>query len=114
VIWAAWHLPLFFLPGTDSEGRSFFVYLLHVTAISVALGWLYWRSSGSLLLPMLMHAAINNTGGLVPASLPYRVAVFSFDASRVAWISVAVAWGMAAVLLVDMRRASTRAMDDAR
>lgn len=114
VIWAAWHLPLFFMPGTDSASRSFLVYLLHVTAISVALGWLYWRSSGSLLLPMLMHAAINNTAELVPAALPYGVAVFSFEASPVAWMSVAVGWGMAAVLLVDMRRASIGAIRDAR
>jgi membrane protease YdiL (CAAX protease family) len=108
VIWAVWHLPLFLIPGTGSDGQSFFVYLLHVVAISVALGWLYWRSSGSLFLPMLLHAAVNNLGGLVPGALPYRVPVFSFEASAISWMALAVSWGIAAVLLGHMHRARTR------
>src|SRR5262249_21354800 len=35
VIWATWHLPLFFIPGADLLGQSFPVYLLQVTALSV-------------------------------------------------------------------------------
>lgn len=38
IIWACWHLPLFFIPGADTFGESFPVYLLSVTALSVA--WL--------------------------------------------------------------------------
>ena len=66
IIWAVWHLPLFFIPGSGSDGQSFPLYLAHVTALSVAMGWLYWKSAGSLLVVMVMHAAINNTGSLVP------------------------------------------------
>ncbi|MFS8085453.1 MAG: CPBP family intramembrane glutamic endopeptidase, partial [Acidobacteriota bacterium] len=61
VFWASWHLPFFFIAGTDKSGQSFPVYLLAVTALSVAMAWLYWRTNGSLLLTMLMHAAVNNT-----------------------------------------------------
>src|SRR5262245_54877009 len=50
VIWACWHLPLFFAHGADTYGQSFFVYLLQVTALSVAIAWLYVRTGGSLLL----------------------------------------------------------------
>src|SRR5437867_2658916 len=53
VIWAAWHLPLFYLRGADTYGQSFPVYLLQVTALSVAMAWLYWRTHRSLLLTML-------------------------------------------------------------
>ena len=106
VIWAVWHLPLFFIPGSGSDGQSFVIYLAHVIALSVATSWLYWRSSGSLFLPMLMHAAVNNTTGLVPGALSYRVPVFSVEASIVAWTSVAVAWAIAVVLLVQMRGAT--------
>ena len=28
VLWACWHLPLFFIPGADTSGQSFPVYLL--------------------------------------------------------------------------------------
>ena len=61
VIWASWHLPLFFFPASDTLGQSFPLYLVQVTALSVAVAWLYWRTGGSLLLVMLLHAAVNNT-----------------------------------------------------
>jgi len=57
VIWALWHVPLFFLQGSDSAGQSFPIYLLHVTALSVAMSWLYWKTEGSLLLVMLMRSS---------------------------------------------------------
>jgi membrane protease YdiL (CAAX protease family) len=105
VIWAAWHLPLFFIPGSGSDGQSFPLYLVHVTALSVAMGWLYWKSAGSLFVVMVMHASINNTASLVPAALPAPVPVFSVNGSLLAWTTAAVAWIVAAALLYDMRGA---------
>ena len=105
VIWALWHLPLFFLPGSGSEGQSFPIYLLHVTALSVAMSWLYWKTSGSLLLVMLMHASVNNTTGIVPAALPGAVAPMSLEGTVVAWGTVGVSWAVALLLLSRMRGA---------
>jgi membrane protease YdiL (CAAX protease family) len=105
VLWAAWHLPLFFLPQADSYGQSFPVYLLHVTATSVAMAFLYWRTGGSLLLVMLMHAAVNNTTGIVPAAVPGASNPLSFQGSSVAWLTVIASWAIAAVLLWRMRGA---------
>jgi membrane protease YdiL (CAAX protease family) len=53
-----------------STGQSFTIYLLAVTALSVAIASLYWRTKGSLPLTLLMHAAIDNTTGIVPAGAP--------------------------------------------
>ena len=39
-------------------------------SISVTLAWLYARTDGSLLLTMLMHAAVNNTKDIVPSAVP--------------------------------------------
>jgi membrane protease YdiL (CAAX protease family) len=106
LVWASWHLPLFFLPGTDSYGQSFIVYLLAVTALSVALAWLYWRTNGSLFLTMLMHAAINNTAGIVsPAPRP-GTSPFALDAPFVAWATAALLWIAAVYFLIRMRRAT--------
>ena len=69
-IWASWHLPLFFLPDSDTYHQSFIVYITQVTAISVAMAWLWERTGRSLLLIMLMHAAINNTQDIIPAAVP--------------------------------------------
>jgi membrane protease YdiL (CAAX protease family) len=104
VIWAVWHLPLFVLPNTGSEGQSFPLYVSHVTAVSIAMAWLYWKTDGSLLLVMLMHASINNTSEFIPARVPGAEDSWSFSGSVVGWASVAVAWLIAIPLLARMRR----------
>jgi CAAX protease family protein len=103
VIWACWHLPFFFIAGTDKSGQSFPLYLLGGTALSVAMAWLYWRTNGSLLLTMLLHAAVNNTKDIVPSAVTTATNAFSLSSSRVAWVSVAILWTCAAYFLIRMR-----------
>jgi membrane protease YdiL (CAAX protease family) len=102
VIWASWHLPLFFYPGADTAGQSFPVYLLQVTALSVAMAWLYWRTDGSLLLVMLLHAAVNNTKDVVPSAVADVTDPFALSRSPVAWLTVALLWICAAYFLARM------------
>jgi membrane protease YdiL (CAAX protease family) len=109
ILWATWHLPLFFVPASDTFGQSFPLYLLQVTALSVALAWLYWRTEGSLLLVMLLHAAINNTKDIVPSATPGATNVLALGASLVAWLTVALLWIAAAYFLVRMSRSALRA-----
>ena len=102
---ACWHLPFFFIPGSDNFGRSFPVYLLSVTALSVAMAWLYWRTNGSLLLTMLMHAAVNNTN-LVPSAVSPGANPFTLSAPLVAWLTAALLWICAVYFTVRMRGVS--------
>ena len=104
IIWATWHLPLFFFPGSDTLGQSFPLYLLEVTAVSVALAWLYWRTGGSLLLVMLLHAAINNTKDIVPSADLYATNPWGLSHSLVGWLTVALLWIAAAYFLFRMRK----------
>jgi membrane protease YdiL (CAAX protease family) len=106
VVWACWHLPLFFLRGADTYGQSFVVYLLQVIALSVAMAWLYGRTHGSLLLVMLMHAAINNTKDIVPSAVPGATNALALSPSLVAWLTVALLWLGAGYFLVRMPRAA--------
>jgi membrane protease YdiL (CAAX protease family) len=103
MIWACWHLPFFLIPGSDNYGQSFPVYLLAVTAISVAMAWLYWRSNGSLLLTMLMHAAINNTAGIVASPPSPGASPFTNNPPLLAWFTAALLWICALFFLVQMR-----------
>ncbi|MBA4072916.1 MAG: hypothetical protein C0497_13915 [Gemmatimonas sp.] len=103
VIWAVWHLPLFYAPYSNTYGQSFPLYLLQVVAISIAMGWLYWRTQGSLLLVMLFHAAINNTANIVPSRLEGATDAMSLHASTVGWTTVALLWAAAAYFLYSMR-----------
>lgn len=104
ILWACWHLPLFFVRGSDTFGQSFFLYLMQVTALSVALGWLYWRTQGSLLIVMLMHAAANNTSNIVPSAVPGASNPFALSNSLVAWLTVILLWIFALYFLLRMRK----------
>jgi membrane protease YdiL (CAAX protease family) len=112
VVWAAWHLPLFYLRGTDSTGQPFVPYLLAVTALSVAFAALYWRSRGSLLLTMILHAAINNTSGIVPSRLPGASDPLALEATPMAWLTAASLWVVAGGLLTWMARARVKSLPD--
>lgn len=102
LIWAFWHLPQFFVRGGDSHGQSFWVFVLQVTAISVTMAWLYLRVGGSLLPLMLLHSAINNSKDIVPSATVGATHIFGLDASRVAWLTVALLWLCAAYFLARM------------
>lgn len=106
IIWATWHLPLFFVATADTFGQSFPLYLLQVTALSIAAAWLYWSTKGSLLLVMLLHAAINNTKGIVPSAAANATNPFTLNASLVGWLTVGFLWIAAAFFLVRMRASS--------
>lgn len=65
VIWAVFHLPLFFtLTGSSQADWSFTNFLISTAAMSVLYTWMYNNTRGSVLLAYLLHAAAN-TGSLV-------------------------------------------------
>lgn len=104
LLWAFWHLPQFFIPEADTYGQSFIVFVLQVTALSVAIAWLFVRSHGSVLLTMLMHSAVNNSKDIVPSATPGASNTFGLVASPVAWLTVAALWICGAYLLIQMRK----------
>jgi membrane protease YdiL (CAAX protease family) len=104
VIWAVWHLPLFFIPGIETTGQSFPLYALGVIALSVAIAWLYANTNGSLFLTMLMHSAINNTKDIVPTGARPPGNPFSLSASLMGWITAALLWICAGYWLLRLGR----------
>jgi uncharacterized protein len=111
-IWALWHLPFFFIAGVDKTGQSFPVFVLGSVALSAAMAWLYWRTNGSLLITMLMHAAMNDTTELVPTTTAGATNPLSLNASLVAWLALGIMWIIAAWCLFQMRGASLTCNDD--
>jgi uncharacterized protein len=105
LIWACWHLPLFFVPGISQTGQSFPVYLLMVPALSVAIAWLYGHTNGSLLLAMLMHGAINQTAKILPTADAAATNPLALSNSLVAWLTLAFLWIGAGYFLVRMPKA---------
>jgi lactobin A/cerein 7B family class IIb bacteriocin len=50
LIWACWHIPLWFIGGTEQAGQSFLQFVPSVLMLSVVLAWLYNNTGQSLLL----------------------------------------------------------------
>ena len=62
-LWASWHLPMFFIPGSPQYADSFFYsfsrYVCLVTFWSIIMTMLYNRTNGSVLVCMMFHAFLN-------------------------------------------------------
>lgn len=102
VVWAAWHLPQFFIRDADTYSQSFWVFSIEVVALSVAMSWLFAQVKGSLWPLMLIHSAVNNSKDVVPSGLPSGGSVFGLEASPVAWLTAGVLWLCAIVFLFRM------------
>jgi uncharacterized protein len=88
IIWACWHLPLFFIPNTSQFGFPFIIFVIEDIYLATIFTWVYNRTNGSLIFPILFHAAFNTTVTLLysnPLSYfvnslnGYTVIYFSFQ-----------------------------------
>jgi hypothetical protein len=61
IIWALWHLPLFFIvtPGAIQGYTPFYVFLVTTVSMRFLFSWAYHRGGGSILSNMLFHTASN-------------------------------------------------------
>lgn len=102
-LWALWHLPVFFmLPGNGNYGQSFPLFFIGVIPLSIAMGWLFVHTKGSILLAMLMHAAVNNTHEIVRSGYAV-VGPLSLNTTMVAWLTLLLLWVGAGYFLMRMR-----------
>lgn len=69
VIWALWHLPLFFMSGTFQSRIPFFMFFLFTLPLTMVFTWIHNGTGGSILLVMLFHGAVNTTAALVQSSM---------------------------------------------
>lgn len=106
VLWACWHLPLWFIPGTFQSAQSFPVYLLGVTAASVLLGWIH-NGTGSLLLVVLAHSA-SDVGDNLRSNLLGEVAATQASDYHLIRTALTVLVAVAVLLLTRGRLAAPR------
>lgn len=60
LIWAFWHLPLFFIPGTSQSGLgrplpSFVMFTIQVLALTVIYTWIYRKTRRSIWSAIFLH-----------------------------------------------------------
>lgn len=95
-IWLLWHAPLFATGEFSLDQVAPFAITLF--GGSLALTWLYNRSGGSVLQPMLMHAAINAVG----AGYVFRM-FHGAELTRMWWVYAAV-WAVAGGIFAAVMR----------
>jgi uncharacterized protein len=67
--WFAWHIPAYAFLNKGAED-PLLPFALISLPFSVLLTWAYFRSNGSLLLPILLHGSINAAYYTLAAALP--------------------------------------------
>jgi len=73
LVWAFWHLPGFFMTGSDMGGFSLFgfgFFAIFAICTRIIWNWMVNRTAGSVLIAILLHAATNT------ASLNLRPQLF--------------------------------------
>jgi uncharacterized protein len=98
-IWVLWHTPLWLIRDSGFASISLLAFAALGLGGSVIYTWLYNSTGGNVLLPMLLHGALNAGLMLLP------------DVAFAWWIAVAITWAVAATLVVlhgpdDLARAA--------
>lgn len=98
IIWAAWHLPLFYVPGASQYGASFAPYAVGVVGLSVVFTWLFNRSA-SVAVATVLHGSYNASLVLYP--LP--AGKLTDGAGEVLTFGAVAVWALALALVVATR-----------
>ncbi|UMZ73746.1 CPBP family intramembrane glutamic endopeptidase [Natranaerofaba carboxydovora] len=69
VMWAFWHIPLFYASATYQANFPFGWYLLNTIFLSIIFTWFFNSTGGSIFIAMLLHGAVNAPSGWVPLEL---------------------------------------------
>jgi uncharacterized protein len=59
VLWALWHLPLFFNPDTHYSNLPFVLQLAFQIPVAILFTWVFNSTGGSVLMAILLHAVLN-------------------------------------------------------
>ena len=81
LIWALWHLPLFWVEGTSQNtlyafpGIGFWAFILQGVLFTVLFGWVYDRTDRSILSAILLHWSVNAAANTLYPFGPVAIAV---------------------------------------
>jgi membrane protease YdiL (CAAX protease family) len=70
ILWACWHLPLFWSGvWTPPTIPNIVMFILMTTSLTIIMTWVFNNAKGSLLITMLMHASFNTFANRIEAPL---------------------------------------------
>jgi membrane protease YdiL (CAAX protease family) len=92
LVWWAWHLPMFFLPGTTQYdwglfGSMFWLFAMNVFLLTILMTLAHNANQRSVLAAILIHFSYNVTLSLL---VPYSVQTFAFMTTFLAALVVGI------------------------
>ncbi|RLM42063.1 CPBP family intramembrane metalloprotease [Haloarcula sp. Atlit-47R] len=97
LVWAVWHLPLFYIPSeTIYYDNPFLGFAVSITLLSVLMTWVYNSTNGSLLPALLMHTSWNWAQGMFP--------ILDSDPASLAMVGLLVAATIVVVVYSGSKR----------
>lgn len=89
VIWAIWHWPLWFIPGTSQTQRDFIAFIITTIAVSFLLTTII-NATKSIFMCLIFHALLNSfwsvyvpNDKVLPAFLTFIFGIFVFIVCKV-------------------------------
>ena len=101
IIWTVWHLPLFFISDSAQHSLPFGMYALLTIPLTVLITWVYHGSGDSLLLVMLLHAAVNTWSG------PLMISPEAAGSIRPLVLVVILTWTVTLLIMAGRRGVRT-------
>jgi membrane protease YdiL (CAAX protease family) len=96
VVWALWHVPLFFIKDTYQYNQGawsewFWLFMIGIIPLSVIFTWIFNNTNRSTLAVILFHFMVNFTDQILNATM--RTDLYSTILWILAALVVAVIWG---------------------
>ena len=60
IIWASWHIPLFFIEGAPQEKMTMSLFFISVVSTSIVMTWLYNNSNSNVFVALTYHSIGNS------------------------------------------------------
>ena len=95
VIWALWHLPLFWISGDFHQQLPISWFIIQTITLTFIYTWIFNATNQSLLIILLFHAASNTAFGVLPM-LPE----LANGSTQPAWILVILQFAAVCLLLL--------------
>jgi len=99
--WIVWHLPVFFLPGTNQSLVPFWMFILAVIPLGVMMTWVYNNTNKSIFAAAFFHTVGNLAHEL------FRIMPTASEPSLTGFIILTVLYYIAAAVIVALYGART-------
>ena len=91
LVWVAWHLPLWLIPGTSQSQVSLPFYIFFCILLSFCLAVLY-KQTASVFACMVFHGCINFAQATIVGSATNGGRYLSFQAANLLMTALLVGW----------------------